>query len=273
MKLTSLVRTIAAAALCSFAIASSSTAAIISAASSGYGLDAHISALGLNVDAGPLPTGASGTAPAPYNLSQTTLNVNTTGNIPIVVAANISANSVTGTAVSNVDGLAGSRTTSATGGVVGANIAANTLQIVGNGITLLGLNGTLSSSAQVSGDFGALVASGATTIQSLGLTINGIGINLAPFVGVSVPANTSINLAVLGIANSSLILNEQVVAGNGSSITVNALHLSVNLVNLITANVVLGHSQAQMTAIPEPSCLALFALGAVGYFGRRQRTQ
>src|SRR4051812_36899443 len=105
MKLSSLVRAILAVALCSFASASSSSAAIISASSSGYGLDAHLSALGLNVDAGPLPTGASGTAPAPYNVSQTTLNVNVTDSIPIVVSGNISANSVAGTAVSNVDGL------------------------------------------------------------------------------------------------------------------------------------------------------------------------
>jgi len=194
MRALSLVRIILIVAVSGGALVSGSNAANISASSSGYGLDAHISALGLNVDAGPLPTGASGTAPAPYSTSQMTLNVNTTGNIPVVVSGNISANSVTGTAVSIVDGLAGSRTTSATGGVVGANIGTNTLSIAGPGVTLLGLNGTLNSSAQITGDFGSLAATGTTTIQSLGLTINGIGVNLAPFVGVSVAPNTSIEI-------------------------------------------------------------------------------
>lgn len=271
MQRNSLARTFLLIAIGALAAGNVSQAANISAASSGYGLDAHISALGLNLDAGPLPTGASGTAPAPYNLSQTTLNVNTTGNIPIIVSGNISANSVMGTAFSNVDATAGTRTTSATGAVVGANIGTNTIPLAGGGITLLGLNGTLNSSAQITGDFGSLVATGTTTIQSLGLTINGIGVNLAPFVGVSVAPNTSINLAVLGIANSSLILNEQVVAPNGSSISVNALHLSVNLVNLITANVVLGHSQAQMTAVPEPATASLVGLSMVSLIGLRRR--
>ncbi|HEX4415390.1 MAG TPA: hypothetical protein VH107_17280, partial [Lacipirellulaceae bacterium] len=135
------------------------SAIVISAASSGYGLDAHNSALGLNVDAGPLPTGASGTSPAPYNLSQTTLNVNTSGSIPAVVSGSISANSVTATAFSNVDGFTGNRTTSATGGCVGCNIGMNTIPVAGGGVTLLGLNGTLSSSAQVTGDYTTLTAS------------------------------------------------------------------------------------------------------------------
>jgi hypothetical protein len=266
MRVSSLIRSLVLVIACGVFTPCTSQAANISASSSGYGLDAHLSALGLNVDAGPLPVGASGTAPAPYNQSQTTLNVSSTGNILGVISESITANAVTGTATSDVDGLTGVRTTSATGGVVGANIGSNTLSV-----TLLGLNGTMSSSAQISGDFGSLVTAGSTNIQSLGLTINGIGVNLAPYVGVAVPANTSINLAALGIANSSLILNEQIVTAN--SITVNALHLSVNLVNLITANVVLGHSQAQMTAvsIPEPACASLFGIALVCNAGVRRR--
>ncbi|HEX4412650.1 MAG TPA: choice-of-anchor P family protein, partial [Lacipirellulaceae bacterium] len=106
----------------------------------------------------------------------------------------------------------------------------------------------------------------------LGLTINGIGINLAPFVGVPVAANTSINLAILGIEHSTLILNEEVVAPDQHSISVNALHLSLNLPNLIIANIVIGRSQAQMTAIPEPASISA-AFSAVALLAgiRRKR--
>jgi hypothetical protein len=235
-------------------------AANISASSSGYGLDVHISALGLNLDAGPLPAGVSGVAPAPYNVADSTLNVNVTGNIPLVVGGAIGADVITGTAQSDVDGLPGVRTASATGSVVGGDIGINTLPILGGGLNLLGLDGTLSSSAQVTGDFGALVATGNTTIESLGLTISGIAVDLSAFVGVNVAPNTSVNLAVLGIANATLILNEQIISPDQSSIEVNALRLSVNL-PAISANVVLGHSQAAMIAVPEPANAVLGALG------------
>jgi hypothetical protein len=230
----------------------------VAANSSGYGLDAHISALGLNLDAGPLPAGVSGVAPPPYNDAGSTLNVNVTGNIPLVVDGVIGADVVSATAQSDVDGLPGVRTTSATGSVVGAEIDVDTIPVVG-GLTLLGLDGTLSSSAQVTGDFGALVATGATTIESLALTINGIAVDLSAFVGVNVAPNTSVNLAALGIANATLILNEQIIAPDQSSIEVNALRLSVGL-PAISATVVLGHSQAAMFAVPEPTGAMLGAI-------------
>lgn len=242
----------------------SANAAVMGATSKGYGMSVGLSALGLNLNAGPLPTGQQGTAPNPYNVSGTTLNVNTSSNIPVVISGLANASSVSGAAFSNVDGLLGSRTTSASGGVVGAQIGMNTIPVIGDGVTLLGLNGTLNSTAQITGDADSLLASGTTTIQSLGLTINGIGVNLAPFVGVSVAPNTSINLAALGIANSTLILNEQIIAPDQSSITVNAFHLTLNLVSLIGGDVTLGHSEVQLTsvtAVPEPVGAASIGLG------------
>lgn len=237
----------------------------ISASSSGYGLFVDVNALNaLNLDVGPLPVDVSGVAPSPYADSDTVLNVNVSTSIPLLASGTVTAGSVTATATSNVNGGLGSRTTSASGGVVGANINTATLPILPPGITLLGINGTLSSTAQVAGDFGSLVATGTTTIQNLGLTISGIPVDLSPFLNVAVAPNTSVNLAALGIANASLILNEQIIAGDQSSISVNAFHLNVNLANSVVAQVILGHSQAQMTsvAVPEPTT-GLMAMGGV----------
>jgi hypothetical protein len=246
----------------------------ISASSSGYGMFVDLNALNLvNLDVGPLPVDVSGVAPAPYADSDTVLNVNVSSSVPIVATATATAGSVSATAASNVNGGVGSRTTSASGGVVGAGVNAVTLPVLGPGLTLLGINGTLSSTAQVAGDFGSLTALGTTTIQSLGLTISGIPVNLSAYVNVPIAPNTSVNLAALGIANASLILNEQIVAGDQSSIAVNAFHLNVNVANSIVAQVILGHSQSQMTAvaIPEPATVGMAAVGMVGAVGAARR--
>jgi hypothetical protein len=250
----------------------SSFGAILEGQSAGYGLSVDVDALSvLSVDVGPLPAGVTGDAPAPYNDAATVLNVLFASSIPFVVSGNVSADAVQGTAFSNVDGLTGSRLTSASGGVVGAGIDVVTLPILGDGITVLGLDGTLSSTAQIAGDYGSLVATGTTVIESLSLEINDIPVDLSAYVGVAVAPNTSVNLAVLGILNTSLILNEQVIAPDQSSITVNALRLNVNLAGLVVGEVILGHSQAQMTGVPEPATwLLLFSTVPAGLVLRRR---
>lgn len=264
MSRTYCIRFIASLAIAATIGSAAVQAAVISATSNGYGLNANVSALGLNLSAGPLPVGVSGVSPAPYNLSQTTLNANVASSIPFVITGNIGASVVNATATSNVDGTPGSKLATASGGVVGADLNVNTIPALGGGITLLGLDGTLSSTAQISGNTGTLVAVGTTTIENLALTLNAINVPLGAYVGVNVAPNTSVNLAVLGIANASLILNEQIIAGDNSSITVNAFHLSVNIANAITTNVILGHSQVQMVTgpIPEPASMML-GIGAL----------
>lgn len=256
-------RAVACFGILSGAIANSARASVVSASSSGYGLSVDISALVINLDVGPLPAGVSGSAPAPYNLAGTVLNVLTTDTVPLVISGEVSANAVNATATSNVDGSAGSKTTFASGGVVGAGVDVVTLPVLPPGVTVLGLDATLSSTAQITGDFGSLVATGTTVIEDLDLVISGIVVDLSAFVNVNVAPNTSINLSALGILNSTLVLNEQVVAVDQSSISVNAFHLTLGLAN-ITADVVLGHSQAQVTAVPEPGSLLLASLGVLG---------
>lgn len=257
----------ALAALFAIQLGSPAQAINISASSSGYGLFVDVNALNVvNLDAGPLPVGVSGVAPAPYADSDTVLNVSISAGIPLVAEGDVTAGAVSASATSNVDGGFGSRITSASGGIVDGGVDMVTLPVLGPGITLLGIDATLNSTAQISGDFGSLAAVGTTTIQDLDLIISAIPVDLSAYVNVPVAPNTNVNLAVLGILNASLILNEQLIAGDQSSIVVNAFHLNVNVANSIVAQVILGHSQAQMTAapIPEPSAAALAAIGLVG---------
>src|SRR5262249_45246320 len=114
-------------------------ATIISASSSGYGLSVSVQALGMNLAAGPLPSNSSGSAPAPYNVTNSVANVNVTAGVPVVVSGLVGANAANGAAASTVTGLAGVVSTNASGGVVGANINTVTIPVIGNGVTLLGL--------------------------------------------------------------------------------------------------------------------------------------
>jgi hypothetical protein len=64
---------------------------------------------------------------------------------------------------------------------------------------------------------------------------------------VQLPPNTEIDLGILGI---TLIINETTVSGDAISsygISRNALHLTLNVLNLITGDVVLAHSEASIS--------------------------
>jgi hypothetical protein len=78
------------------------------------------------------------------------------------------------------------------------------------------------------------------------VTILGIPV---PGLPTAPPPNTAIDLAPLGIVGATLILNERTIGGNGvdmSSMTSNALHLTLDTAGLVTADVALGHSDAKL---------------------------
>jgi hypothetical protein len=78
------------------------------------------------------------------------------------------------------------------------------------------------------------------------VTILGIPIPALP----TAPApNTAIDLAPLGIAGATLILNERTIGGDGvdtSSMASNAMHLTLASAGVITADIALGHSEAKL---------------------------
>ena len=131
--------------------------------------------------------------------------------------------------------------TSSTKSTLTSNSVTSTSQVNGLGLSLLSLlnqpllslgAGTITATATMSCDKGKVVASGRTDI------LNGSG-QLAGF-GLNVSANVAVN--VLGIA--SITVNEQIVSP--TSMTVNAVHVRVNVLSLITADVVIGHAEASM---------------------------
>lgn len=92
-----------------------------------------------------------------------------------------------------------------------------------------------------SGDPGGLPPTGASLIDMqlgvLGINVPDLPLNPAP--------NTAIDLGALGIAGATLVLNEQVRSGDGvNSLAVasNAVHLSLNVAGLVTADVIIAHS-------------------------------
>lgn len=92
---------------------------------------------------------------------------------------------------------------------------------------------------------GGLPGSGAT-LGNLGIKILGIEVP----VPLNPAPNTGIDLSPLGIVGATLILNEQTMSGDGVhslAMTSNAVHLTLNVVNLVTADVIIAHSEASLT--------------------------
>lgn len=85
-------------------------------------------------------------------------------------------------------------------------------------------------------------------IDLAGLALSLIGIDVP--LPLHIPPNTAIDLPVLGIAGVTLVLNERVISGDGIShlgMVTNALRLELNILNLISGQVILAHSEASLS--------------------------
>ena len=96
------------------------------------------------------------------------------------------------------------------------------------------------------GGFGGLPPSGGALIDPqvtiLGIPVPGLPLNPAP--------NTTIDLGALGIVGATLILNEQTTGGDGVhslATATNAIHLTLNVAQLVTADVIIAHSEVSLT--------------------------
>ena len=266
--------------------AGAANATVISGSSDAYALGADISAANelLTVDV-IVPSGVAGSAPAPYDLSESLLGVEVDlnsgisfGNLVGIQLAVLADDTVLNAAASsNVDGGAGTRMASAETEINGLSLE------VLNGNVLDISSSTIYSEAMVSGDYGSFNAMGNSYVEDLSLNLFGLGEVDFASLGLEVDADgfiaASPNFEVLnvsGIAGLNLILNEQYgeCTDMFCSMGVNALRLSFNAVDLsglglnlgglLDGDIIIGHSYAELTAqineVPAPATLGIFSL-------------
>ncbi len=262
---------VSALALAMMAVAVPAHAVISSASSEGDALTAKVSVLGTSLLNLNLLAKAEGTA-APNYADHQSLPLNVNAGIPLVASANVNATTLYGDAT--FDGA----TVFGQGGVTGLNLGVNLLNLFGS-TPVLGLtNATLYSTSTITGDYGSLSAVGDSTITQGQLNVLGHLLDLSVYADAA--PNTVVDVAgLLGLTGVHLTLNEQI-GGTCSSfacaIETNALHLVVDPLglNVVGADIVLGHSMAEVTAaVPEPGewGMMLVGLGMLGSFGRRRR--
>ncbi len=213
----------------------------------------------ITATSGPLAS-VSGVAPASYNSTQSAISAAVTG----VLSTGV----LTANAFSNVDGLAGSRLTSATATV--SSLAINILSV-------LGLTAdTVQSFAQISGAPGSLTPTATTTITNLRL--NGVAVATA-----SVAPNT----VLLNAGGLTVTLNAQTLSGagtNNESLVDDAIDIQLsnvaqpivgdilNRVDLLSGSILIGQSSVAVNAVadlpapvPEPASLLLVTGSLLGF--------
>ena len=217
----------------------------------------------VTVTSGPVPTSA-GTAPAPYNDPDNLASVSVGGSGISMLTGLLTTN-----ASSDIDGTPGYRYASADASV--ANLSLGVTSFLGD---LLGLKvGLIQSSATIGGDYGALTAVGTTTLADVFLSVPlGLPLDARP------APNTHVAGALLQPLGVSLILNEQILSGDGLTsrgLEVNAIHLAftgfVLGLNVLNGDVIIGHSEAQVSAVPAPPALLLLGSSLLGLLGFRRR--
>ena len=256
MRLRAVVRLAVALSLASFGVligGSTATATVTTGEASAYGLSIALTGV-LDEDTGLVPA-AGVSSPGPGSDTQSSPDLS---GLPLVVSGTATAHAET-----DVDGLNGVRTALANAqlGDLGVEISVLILDI-------LAINaGEISSAVSVSGDFGALDATGTSTFGDASFTVNNVTFGLDP--------NYAPNTVVYDTAGIFIIANEQILIGDGTTlegITVNALRVALADVEGLSGSIVLGQSQAVLTAVPEPgtALLLLCGLAVLARAGRRR---
>jgi len=218
---------------------------------------------------------AQGTAPAPYNNTATAAALDLSAGafgLGSGTTLHIHTGLLQSTAASDVDGLAGPRSTTASSLLDGT--AGGAIVSLLNG--LLDINASvIASNAAVGGSAGALTTGGSSTLTDLVISV--LGVPVFAHAGAFVPTpNFTVDISS-ALGGVSIILDETLTSGNGSNaagITVNAIDVRLTNVGLagvgiVNGQIIIGHaSAAEAAAVPEPSSLALCGIGG-GLLGLR----
>lgn len=254
-------------------------AAVLEAESEGLAIWADISLLGdfASLELGPVAH-SYGTAPPPYDESATVLEVEASAG-PFGRGASIESGTLSSSASSDVDGTAGVRTTEASALVEDLGITLVNPVLLP---PLLQLTAdAVGSEAAVTGDHGALEASGDSWLTNLALEVMGQEVAIE----ADAKGELSLNLPA-GLAGLSLFLDEQTETGDGieeKGIDVNALRLSLEAVPLdllgheglaLDGELIIAHAGAHMRAaaspVAAPATVLLLAAGLLGLAALRR---
>jgi hypothetical protein len=304
-------------------------ALVIEGESSAFGVSADVGivdrntllGIGVNATVGPVPS-VAGMAPPPYALSDQAATASASAGSLLILGQGLiqidagvagQANALSVSASSDVDGLPGNLTAEAAAAVANFSSTASLVGLLSllNTADLFSFRAqTLTSSAEVTGDFGALVASGDSVIvDATGnaggfITFSALGVDFQVAVDAQgrVPPNTSLTIDASSHASFGnnlgtdlegsieILLNEQVVTGDGITelaILVNAMRitfieagasffdvlgLNIDDTNLLSGEIIVSQSFARLEAIPEPATLVFGMLSAaILTAGRRRR--
>ncbi len=263
-----------------------SAAAITVVSSDAYGVYSDVRVVNtVGVVVGPV-AGVSGITPPGYDKTLTVASLNSAINLGLVslIRAGLNINTGVLTSTTNANGnlLGGTNSGFANALVNNANVNLFTKASVAPAITTLGLGAdTIRSASYAATDGTNGFVRGQSVLSNLNLTVLSLlDIHLAE--NAQVAANTVL-LDTLGL---KIILNEQIISGNGTadaSIQTNAFHLFfddyVLGLRTITGGLIIGHSAVRIQvdprapSVPEPAVwLQMIAgFGLVGSVVRSRR--
>lgn len=249
--------------------------AAVTFSSGAYDTSVHISAGSTVVADASTGAIAGSTAPA-YNLSGGQASVNQS----FTLASGTLGTAKEGLQTGLVSTSASSGASSATGSASLANVSSQlTNQLLGDLLPTVnfGLGASaISSTTTVGIDANGLFGTGSSSLA--GLTLSGTALGSLSIDG-SLYANPAANTVLLSLAGLKVILNEQLstASAGGLSMQTNAVHIALTNYSLagslLTGDIILGHSEAAVSGVPEPATwgMMLVGFGLIGAASRRRR--
>lgn len=191
----------------------------------------------------------SGLAPAPYSADAAAVPVGLDSGVPLVIDLASGSGAITTHVSSDVDGAAGTRTTTGNSHVADLDLSVAKLVLAQ---PLVQVKATaVNTEASVTGQTGSLVGTSKVSITGLTIKVLGTSISL-PADLTNVPPNTGLNVSVAGAAGVTILLNETGTSGtaageiktysNAIRISLNAVNLG--LVNVLNGDIIIGHAEA-----------------------------